>query len=266
MFKSSVKAQEITWNKGPLGLFGKRYGLAIQVIIDDLHPLEKEMRVINEHYVNWHRRRGRDCHDLILAFTAPGNLKDLIVSDCRRLLMQKVGDEKTLAAMDVDLVVVDSETEEATEYKLGWSPHEILPPSSTDQDEPLNVLGLAGPDAGQVTLLFEEKDAGIAAGIEEARRRILEFKALLDSPQAGVTVRVPWVCGDLREICEAGLVGRNGEEIEVEFTPDYAPGPVRKKYRFEDILDWTVYHQDGTITGGFTNSAGSGKPCFAETR
>ncbi len=266
MLKSSVKAQEITWNKGPLGLFGKRYGLAIQVVIDDLHPLEKEMRIINEHYINWHRRRGKDCHDLILAFTAPASSKDLIVSSCRRLLMQDVGDEKTLAAMDVDLVVVDSETEETTEYKLKWSPSDTPPPTPSVTEEPLNVLGIDGPDAGQATLLFEEKDAAIAAGIEEARRRIPEFKALLDCPQAGVTVRVPYSCGDLRDIYEAGLVGRNGDEIEVEFTPDYAPGPVRKKYRFEDILDWTVHHQDGTITGGFTNSAGPGKPCFPETR
>jgi len=252
MFTSSVKAQEITWNKGPLGLFGKRYGLAVQVIIDNLHPLEKEMQIINEHYINWHKRRGKDCHDLILAFTAHRSSKELILSQCQRLLMQDVGDEKTLAAMDIDLVIVDSQTKEATEHKLKWSPHGDPLPTPTSLEKPLEVLGINGPNPGQVTLLFGEEGAGIASGIEEARRRLPEFKALLESPQAGVSVRVPWVYGDLREIYEAGLVGRNGDEIEVEFTPDYAPGPIRKKYRFEDILDWTVHHQDGTTSGGFT--------------
>ncbi len=253
MFTSSVKAQEVTWNKGPLGLLGKRYGLAIQVIIDDEHPLEQEMRIINEHYINWHKRRGRGCHDLILAFTAPARLKDQIQSQCQRLLRQNVGEERTLAAMDIDLAIVDSETEEVSEYKLKWSPHEEPPPSPKSAEKPLEVLGINGPNPGQATLLFGEEDASIAAGIEEARRRLPEFKALLDSPQAGVTVRVPWVCADLHDIYEAGVVGRNGDEIEVEFTPDYAPGPVRKSYRFDEILDWTVHHEDGTTSGGFTN-------------
>ncbi len=253
MFSSSVKAQEITWKKGPLGLLGKRYGMAVQVIIDDEHPLEQEMRIINEHYVNWHKRRGKECHDLILAFTAPGKLKDKIRSQCQRLLMQDIGEERTLAAMDIDLAIVDSATEEVSEYKLKWSPHEKPPAAPKSAEKPLEVLGVNGPAPGQVTLLFEDEHAGIAAGMEEARRRLPEFKALLDSPQAGVSVRVPWVCGDLHEILEAGVVGRNGDEIEVEFTPDYAPGPVRKKYRLDEILDWTVHHQDGTTSGGFTN-------------
>jgi len=67
-------------------------------------------------------------------------------------------------------------------------------------------------------------DAELAAAVEEAQRRIPEFKALLDCPQAGVTVRIPWVCGDIHDIYEASLVGRNGDELEVEFTPEYAPG------------------------------------------
>ncbi len=100
----------------------------------------------------------------------------------------------------------------------------------------------------------------MAAGIEEARRRIPEFKALLESPQAGVTVRVPWICGDIHEIYEAALVGLRGDELEVEFTPDYTPGPVRKTYRFQDLLDWTVYHHNGQTTGGFTTRAVADSP------
>jgi len=98
-------------------------------------------------------------------------------------------------------------------------------------------------------------EPAMAAAIAEARRRIPEFKALLESPQAGVTVRVPWVCGDLREVYEANLVGLAGDELEVEFTPAYAPGPVRTKCKMEKILDWTVYHDDGRQTGAFTTRA-----------
>jgi hypothetical protein len=123
MFTSSANAREASRPKGPLGLFGKTYALAITVIIDDLHPLEKEIRVINEHYINWLQRRGKGCADFILAFTAPPNSADAILAQCRRLLMQDVGDEKVLAAMEVTVVVVDAETENHKEYKLKWDPN-----------------------------------------------------------------------------------------------------------------------------------------------
>ena len=264
MFTSSVKAQEASGSKGPFGLFGKSYALAITVIIDNAHPLDKEMRIINEHYINWLKSRGKDCQDLILAFTAPPNSADAILSQCRRLLMQDVADDKTLAAMNVDVVIVDAETQIDTRYKLKWDPNAQPSVAASPADASMEpaILGISGPAPGQETLLFSEGDP-LPSAIEEARRRIPELKALLDSPQAGVTVCVPWVCGDIRDIYEAALVGRNGDELEVEFTPDYAPGPVRKTYRFEEILDWTVHHENGQKSGGFTTRAmlqKAGKP------
>ena len=256
MFTSSVTAREASGSKGPLGLFGKTYALAITVIIDDLHPLDKEMRIINEHYINWHTRRGKACEDLILAFTAPSDSTDAILTQCRQLLMQDVGDEKTLAAMDITILVVDSKTEEPKEYELKWEPKP--PPISSvpkpDRSAESTFLDVRDPSLpGKEVLLFTDDDAGLAGAIEEARRRIPEFKALLDAAQAGVTVRVPWECGDIHDVYEASLVGRNGDDLEVEFTPDYAPGPVRKTIRIDQILDWTVYHENGGKTGGFTS-------------
>lgn len=258
MFISSVKAQEASGTKGPLGLFGKTYALAITVIIDDLHPLEKEMRIINEHYINWLKRRGKDCDELILAFTAPSNSADAILTQCRRLLMQDVGDEKTLAAMEITVLVVDAESEEHKEYKLKWEPK--APPTAavpeTDRPAEPVILGIRDPSLpGKEVLLFSDEDAALAAAVEEARRRIPEFRALLGNPQAGVTVRIPWVCGDIHDVYEASLVGRNGDELEVEFTPDYAPGPIRKTVRMGEILDWTVHHTNGQKSGGFTTRA-----------
>jgi hypothetical protein len=258
MFASSVKAQEASGPKGPLGLFGKTYALAITVIIDDSHPLDKEMRIINEHYINWLKRRGKNCEDLILAFTAPPDSTDAILAQCRRMLMQDVGDEKTLAAMDIAVLVVDPVTEEHKEYKLKWEPTPPPPTSAPEPGRPAEstFLGIRDPSLpGKEVLLFTDNDAGLARAIEEAQRRIPEFKALLDVPQAGVTVHVPWECGDIHDVCEATLVGRKGDELEVEFTPDYAPGPVRKTFRIDQILDWTVYHQNGQKTGGFTSGA-----------
>jgi hypothetical protein len=258
MFTSSVKAQEASGSKGPFGLFGKCYALMITVIIDDSHPLEKEMRIINEHYVNWLKRRGKGCEDLVLGFTAPANSAEAILTQCRRLLMQDVGNEKTLAAMNIEVVVVDAGTEESKQYKLKWDPNARADAEVTGDETPKEpvALGIQHPSLpDKEALLFQEDDEELASAIAEAQRRIPEFKALLDSPQAGVTVRVPWVSGDIREIHEAGLVGRKGDELKVEFTPDYAPGPVRITCRFEDLLDWTVHHENGMMTGGFTERA-----------
>ena len=258
MFTSSVKAQEASTPKGPLGLFGKTHALAITVVIDDLHPLEKEMRIINEHYINWLKRRGKDCDELILAFTASPNSVDTILDQCRRLLMQDVGDEKTLAAMEITVLVVDAETEEHKEYKLKWEPKAPPTAPASDKNRPAEViiLGVRDPSLpGKEVLLFSDHDAELAAAVQEAQRRISEFKALLDCPQAGVTVRVRWECGDTHDIYEANLVGRNGDLLEVEFTPDYAPGPIGKTYHMGEILDWTVHHTNGQTSGGFTTRA-----------
>lgn len=247
MFISSVKAHEASGSKGPLGLFGKSYALAITVIIDDSHPLADEMRVINEHYINWHKRRGKSCEDLVLGFTAPPNSETAILEQCRRLLMQSVGDDKTLAAMNVDVVIVNAENEESREFKLKWDPNakpDIKAPNQTPPEPP------AAP--GEEVLLFKKDDPQLTQAIAEAQRRIPELKALLESPQAGVTVHIPVADGNVGDVYEASLVGRKGDELEVEFTPKYAPGPIRKTFHFKEILDWTVYHENGETTGGFT--------------
>ena len=222
----------------------------ITVIIDDSHPLEKEMRVINEHYVNWLKRRGKQCEDLVLGFTAPANSEEAILNQCRRLLMQDAGDQKTLAAMTVDVVVVDAKTEESKQFKLKWDPNARSGDEPPKEPVALCIQDPSIPD--KEVLLFQENDKEMAAAIAEARRRIPELKTLLDSPQTGITVRVPYVSGEIRDVYEAMLVGRKGDELQLEFTPDYALGPVRISCNFDDLLDWTVHHENGTTTGGFT--------------
>jgi hypothetical protein len=133
---------------------------------------------------------------------------------------------------------------------LGWEVfNSAASPASTN---PASAGNPKPAQSGGEILHVSLDEPAMAAAIAEARRRIPEFKALLDSPQAGVTVHVPWVCGDLREVYEANLVGLKGDDLEVEFTPAYAPGPVRTKCKMAEILDWTVYHQNGQQTGGFT--------------
>jgi hypothetical protein len=255
MFTSSVKAQEASGPKGPFGFFGKRYALAITVIIDDSHPLEREMPVINKHYIEWLNRRGKNCEDLAIGFTAPPHSEAAILAQCRSLLMQNVGDTKTLAALNFNLVIVDVESEESREYLLKWTP-DMRPDEEIPRDKranPPSVPGISDPSLpNKEVLLFREDDKDLGTAIAEAQRRIGEFKTLLNSAQAGVMVCIPWVCGDVREVYEATLVGRNGDKLEVEFTPDYTPGPIRKTFHIDEILDWTVHHNDGTTTGAFT--------------
>src|SRR5436190_16576176 len=172
MFTSSVKAQEASTPKGPLGLFGKTHALAITVVIDDLHPLEKEMRIINEHYINWLKRRGKDCDELILAFTAPPKSADAILAQCRRLLTQDVGDEKTLAAIDITVLVVDAESEEHREFKLKWEPQGPPTAAVPEKDRPGEpiILGFRDPSLpGKEALLFSDENAELAAAVEEAQ-------------------------------------------------------------------------------------------------
>lgn len=128
-------------------------------------------------------------------------------------------------------------------------------PGSQASTNPASAGNRTPAQPGGEVLQVSLEEPAMAAAIAEARRRIPEFRMLLESPQAGVTVRVPWICGDLREVYEANLVGLTGDELEVEFTPAYAPGPVRTKCKMEEILDWTVYHEDGRQTGGFTRRA-----------
>jgi hypothetical protein len=51
---------------------------------------------------------------------------------------------------------------------------------------------------------------------------------------------------------EANLVGRKGDELEIEVNLENSSPPIRTTCDFSEIIDWTVYHQNGRCSGGFT--------------
>jgi hypothetical protein len=104
-------------------------------------------------------------------------------------------------------------------------------------------------------LVIRDDDPEFVAATAEARRRLPDFLELLKSPQAGVTVRVPYLHEGVRQMCNAALVGKDGDALQVEISVDDATPPVRATFQLNEIEDWTVHHANGQCTGGFVTRA-----------
>ena len=206
------------------------------------------MRHVNQHFMAWLDRRGNKCADLVLEFIVPISSRAEIENWVSRLLLQDCRFNNIISRLEVECTIQDPITGEALVLDASQRNAAAIHATTTQPSAPK----LESAPNGLATPQNFDLSSSLATAIAEARRRIPEFKTLLNLPQAGVTVRVPWVRGDIQDVYEASLVGRDGDQLTVEFTPDYAPGPVRQNYRFEDILDWTVYHENGQQTGGFT--------------
>ena len=255
-YEPAIQAFEGERKKGPWGLFGTVSALIVRITPDSTHPLDMEMRHVNQHFMDWLARRGDKCADLVLEFIAAVSSRPEIEMWVSRLLLQDCQFNYVIRRLEVECTIQDPATGETLTLGASvWNPcAAALMPSQGTDPTPGTPATANLPTADRPACDCDDSP-DLTAAIAEARRRMPEFKTLLNSAQAGVTVRIPWVCGDIRDIYEASLVGRDGDQLTVEFTPDYAPGPVRKNYRFEEILDWTVYHENGRHTGGFTARA-----------
>lgn len=107
--------------KGLFGLFGTSYALSVTATLDDQHPLEKEIKIINEQFINWLNRHGKQCKTLIIAFNAPHSLVDNIVSLSTELINQPLNHDDVMYDMDIILGIIDPVSQELREFRAGLS-------------------------------------------------------------------------------------------------------------------------------------------------
>lgn len=119
-FISSVQAGESYRGKGFLGLFGKEVALVIQVSIDDAHPLEKEAKIINEQFINWLKRNGDNCVNLIMVFQAHHDMADQIIDTCQTIVNQDLGFDEVIRKLYSSVGVIDPITGEVRDFKSKW--------------------------------------------------------------------------------------------------------------------------------------------------
>ena len=119
MYQSTLKAHEGSKRSG---IFNKSYGLAINVTIDDEHPIEQEIRHVNECFINWLRNRGNQCGDLVLAFVAPPEIHDQIRDLVGKLLDQPLNMDAVISRLDIRLGLFNSATGAVTEHSIKWRP------------------------------------------------------------------------------------------------------------------------------------------------
>jgi hypothetical protein len=114
-YTSTVRFQEAYYQEGSAA---KTYGLLINLVIDERHPIEKEIRHINQCFLEWLGRRGAAGARLAIFFEAAPALKDTILEHCKRLLMQDLEMETILQNLMVDIFVIDPATRAETHFNF----------------------------------------------------------------------------------------------------------------------------------------------------
>jgi hypothetical protein len=120
MYQTTLQAHEGSKLVGRL--FTKSYALAINVAIDAEHPLEEEIRHINECFLDWLRNRGKQCGELAFIFEAPAGLHEQIRDHIGKLLNQPLDMDEVISRLDITLVLINPETGEDTELGIKWEP------------------------------------------------------------------------------------------------------------------------------------------------
>jgi hypothetical protein len=116
-YQTTVRFQEAYFEEGRPA---RTYALGIMLVLDEQHPLEKEIRHINQCFLEWLGRRGTACERLVLTFEAATALKDTIREHCERLLMQDLGMEAIVQNLTIDILIIDPATKAETHFNLKW--------------------------------------------------------------------------------------------------------------------------------------------------
>jgi hypothetical protein len=116
-YRSTVHFREAYCPEGPMA---KTYALLINLVIDEEHPIEKEIRQINQCFLEWLGRRGATGRRLVIAFEAAPAWNDSIRERCEQLLLQDLGMDAITQNLMTDIFIIDPATKAETHFNLEW--------------------------------------------------------------------------------------------------------------------------------------------------
>ena len=89
-------------------------------MVDAEHPIEEEIRHVNECFLDWLARRGEHCKQFVIAVEAAPEQNEKILEYCQLLLGQDLGRENILENLETDLFLIDPNKKTEKHFKLGW--------------------------------------------------------------------------------------------------------------------------------------------------
>jgi hypothetical protein len=98
----------------------KDCALAISVVVDAQHPIEEEIRHVNQCFLDWLARRGTECKQLVIAIEAAPDKNEKILELCQLLLHQDLGRESIIEKLETDLFLIDTARKTEKHFKLAW--------------------------------------------------------------------------------------------------------------------------------------------------
>ena len=118
-YRSTVQAQEGCRRADQPG---KDCALGINLVIDSEHPIEEEIRHINESLLDWLAKRKGECKQMVIAVEAAPGQNEKILEHCQRLLQQDLGMDTVIQNLEVTVFLIDAATKAEKQFKLAWQP------------------------------------------------------------------------------------------------------------------------------------------------
>ena len=102
------------------------YAAAIWTSVDKDHPIESQIRLVNEVMIDWIRKRGNRAKNLGLIFIATTDDHATILQWTRKLVSQKFEFSEVLQKLEIRVMLQEPGTQKFKEYQ-------ITPPGSERQ-------------------------------------------------------------------------------------------------------------------------------------
>jgi len=94
------------------------YTAAIWTGVDEDHPIESQIRLVNEVMIDWIRRRGRSAKHLGLIYIAHRGDQAKILEWTRKLVSQKFEHAEILKHLEMRVMFQEPGGQELTEYEV----------------------------------------------------------------------------------------------------------------------------------------------------